>query len=857
MTDLTEPFSRRKTPAHSRTVRVDLARWCRLLPAILLFPIGLALPAGESGADSSNSQEELNRAARSLLSDRCFKCHGFDEKGRKARLRLDLAGEVVRPEGRDRVAIQPGDPGASEVIRRIESDDPDEVMPPPDSNLRLSDDEKALLRRWIASGARFEEHWSFTKIRRPPVPPVRLEGWARNAVDRFVLAGLEARGLEPSPEASRATLIRRVHLTLLGLPPSPRDVEQYLEDRDPGAYERMVDRVLADPAFGERLAWDWLEAARYADSNGYQGDRERTMWPWRDWVVRALNRNQPLDEFTVWQLAGDRLPGATHEQRLATGFARNHMINGEGGRIPEENRVEYVMDMAETVGTVWLGLTFNCCRCHDHKFDPLAQSEYFSLFAFFNQTPVTGAGGDPQTPPALEAPTLEQRRVEAGLITLVREREEKLTEAETAWRAGPGIPESLPEKVRQSLAKSPRERSTSDLGEQLQHLEKLDVPPVASLRSLLDSRKKLEAHRKGYPRVMVLEDRPERRKTHILTTGLYNKPTVEVSAGVPACLPPLETESEPDRLDLARWIVSRENPLASRVTVNRLWQRFFGRGLVKTVEDFGSQGERPSHPGLLDWLSSELLEEGWDLKNLCRTIVTSATFRQSSRWSSPRSAEDPENRWLSRGPRFRLSSWILRDQALASSGLLARELGGPPVQPYQPAGVWAEATFGNKKYRQDHGEALYRRSLYVFWRRIVGPTIFFDESPRQYCSVKMTRTNTPLHALTTLNSIAHVEAARALAFHALEEVGEGPAREVVRAQFRRVLVREPSPEELDHLETVWVTVKKRFEADPEQARLLLRVGERRLPERHPPVDLAAWTAVGNLILNLDETLNLE
>jgi hypothetical protein len=711
----------------------------------------------------------FSRDVLPILSDNCFQCHGPDAKARKAKLRLDTQDGALR---KDRPVIVAGKSADSELIHRVSSTDADEVMPPPKSNRKLTATQIETLKRWIDEGAKWGRHWAFDPPRRPTLPAVRDNRWPRNGIDRFILARLEAEGLTPSAEAPKETLLRRVTLDLTGLPPTPAEVDAFLADAAPGAYERVVDRLLASPHHGERMVWEWLDAARYADSNGYQGDGERTMWPWRDWAVDALNRNLPFDQFTVWQLAGDLLPGATPEQKLATAFCRNHPINGEGGRIAEENRVDYVMDMAETTGTVWLGLTFNCCRCHDHKFDTLTQRDYYGLFAFFNQTPVNGGGGDPRTPPVLDCKTK-------------------------------------------------------------------DVPPQVV-------------------KVMVMEDMPKPRDTFVLTRGSYEKPAEKVHAAVPAALSAGMNPAarQMNRLDLARWLVSAENPLTARVAVNRAWQLFFGVGLVKTSEDFGVQGEKPSHPELLDLLAVEFRESGWNVKALHRLIVTSATYRQSSKVTPALLERDPANRLLARGPRFRLPSWMIRDQALAASGLLSSRAGGPPVKPYQPAGVWEEATFGGKRYQQDHGEALYRRSLYTFWRRIVGPTAFFDTPARQTCVVKPTRTNSPLHALTTLNDVTYVEAARALAQRVMATGGTSPEERIASA-FCLVLARRPSAAEKQVLLAALIRVKRDFNADPGAARKLLSVGESKRDEKLDVIEHAAYTAVCTAILNLDEALTKE
>ncbi len=525
--------------------------------------------------------------------------------------------------------IVPGKSDDSELIARLESNDPDEVMPPPKSNHDVTQAQIATLRRWIDAGAAWGKHWAFTPPERPEVPHVRDPSWPRNPIDRFILSRLDTEGLTPAPEAEKTTVIRRLSLDLTGLPPSLSEIDAFLADQRPDAYERLVDRLLASPHYGERFAWDWLDAARYADSNGYQGDSDRTMWPWRDWVVSALNENLPFDEFTVRQLAGDFLPDPN--SKLATGFCRNHMINGEGGRISEENRVDYVMDMAETTGTVWLGLTFNCCRCHDHKFDPLTQRDYYGLFAFFNQTPVDGGGGNPQTPPVVEVANETQRAALERLRGQINEAARRLEKEESARFPRPlANLKDLPEEVRKALEAVPQSRSREQIATLEKQFAKGDSAYgllLKSLRERIDARNSLAS---SLPRVMVMEDRPQPRDTFILARGSYEKPTDKVGMNVPAALATLKNPPK-NRHDLARWLVSAENPLTARVTVNRLWQQIFGVGLVKTPEDFGVQGERPSHPDLLDWLAVEFRESGWNVKALQRLIVTSATYRQSSK----------------------------------------------------------------------------------------------------------------------------------------------------------------------------------------------------------------------------------
>ncbi len=876
----------------------------------------------------------FSREILPLLSDNCFACHGPDEQGRKAGLRLDTQAGAFGQGKSGATAIVPRDAARSEVIRRLLTADADDVMPPPKANRKLTSAQVELLRRWIDEGAAWGKHWAYEPPVRPGVPEIRgSESEIRNPLDAFVRARLAKEGLSPSPEAPPATLIRRVTLDLTGLPPTPEEVaaferecaeekhrsasgpegrqkvapgvspgpagenrvspgratessaapagaETNLNSSSPGsrpglssfappalsvgsAYDRLVDRLLASPRYGERMAWDWLEAARYADSNGYQGDGERTMWPWRDWVVDAFNRNLPFDRFTVWQLAGDRLPLATHEQRLATGFLRNHMINGEGGRIAEENRIDYLFDQTETVATVWLGATFNCTRCHDHKFDPYTQRDYFGLLAFFNRTAVDGGGGNPQSPPNLAVPSPEQTRRLANL-------EAKLASAIVATEAfeakafarEPGRPtdesaaaKDLPKDVLDALKVAPRDRDAGRLEKLAAHWKETDPAYVRALDEQRNARNARDAAARAIPRVMVMEDMAKPRATFILNRGNYQKPGTEVGMAVPASLASEGSPAPADRLSLARWLVAPENPLTARVTVNRFWQSFFGVGLVKTAEDFGVQGEKPANPELLDWLATEFVASGWDVKHLVRLMVTSATYRQSSRVTPEQFERDPENRLLARGPRFRMPSWMIRDAALAAAGLLTPDVGGAPVKPYQPAGVWEEATFGNKRYEQDHGAALYRRSLYVFWRRIIGPTMFFDVASRQTCTVKTPRTNVPLHALLTLNDTAYVEAARALA----ERVLHGAANDADRLAlaYQRVLGRAPKAGEVKIALRGLARHRRDYAADRDAANRLLAVGEGVRDANLDPVEHAAWTVVCSTLLNLDEALTKE
>jgi hypothetical protein len=851
-------------------------------PALAIFLSLAVVPCVASVGD----ELDFARDIRPILSDNCYHCHGPDEETREADLRLDTRDGLFRTMG-DVAVVSPSKPETSELIRRIFTDNPDEKMPPPDSQRSLTPEQAKLLRNWVESGATWEGHWSFQPIVVPPVPVLAVEEPSsykpRNEIDHFVLERLRRESLTPSPLATKERLIRRVTLDLTGLPPTLGEIDAFLADDSDDAYEKVIDRLLASRNYGERMAWDWLDAARYADTNGYQGDRERTMWPWRDWVVRAFNDNLPFDEFTVWQIAGDLLPDATFEQKLATGFCRNHMINGEGGRIAEENRIEYIFDQMETVGTVWMGLTLQCSRCHDHKFDPLTRREYYQLFAFFDQTPVNGGGGDPQTAPVLEAPSAEERARLAELAAVIGASATAIEATENSLfprPAGETVAASeqtsqLPEEVKKALHQKAASRTAEQLSAIEKHFETSTPEYAAQLKQLRESIEQRDRVNKSIARVMIMQDMEKPRQTFMLEKGLYNQTGDEVSANIPAIFGTLPADAPKNRLALARWLVDSSNPLAARVTVNRFWQMFFGMGLVKTAEDFGAQGERPTHPELLDWLAVDFIAGGWDVKRLNKLIVMSATYRQSAHVSAELLEFDPENRLLARGPRFRMPSWMIRDHSLAASGLLVNKSSGPSVNPYQPSGVWAEATFGNKKYDQGHGEDLYRRSLYTFWRRIVGPTVFFDAAKRQTCSVKEARTNTPLHALTTLNDITYVEAARAMAQRVLRDDGVGslfrpvdspmetPTSEKdsrpltarrIETAFRLATSRSPSPVELELLANRLSTFEQHYRQAPEDAAKLLSIGESPRDETLDVIEHAAYTGLCSLILNLDEAL---
>lgn len=750
---------------------------------------------------------QFNRDIRPILSEACCQCHGPDDASRQAELRLDDREDTLRERDGYRIVV-PGQPEESELYRRVTADDQFTQMPPADHPRQLSEQEIALLRQWIEEGAEFEQHWSFIPPTCPTPPAVSSnasgDAWTVNAIDHFVLTRLDKEGLSPSPQAEKRTLIRRVTLDLTGLPPTPEEVEAFLYDDSPDAYERVVDRLLSSPAYGERMASVWLDAARYADSGGYQGDIPRTMWPWRDWVVKAYNKNMPFDQFTIEQLAGDLLPNPTAEQLIATGFNRNHRINDEDGIILEEFRTEYVADRVDTTATTWLGLTIGCARCHDHKFDPITQKDYYRFFAYFNSVDEVGRGHGNAQPLYFFDPAIqpEIEKIDARLLEL----------------------------------KDPAQGEYNEVTELKEKRHQLLETSITS---------------------MIMRELPEPRKTHVLNRGTYSDQGEEVTPGTPSALPALE-DAPANRLGLARWIVDPKNPLTARVAVNRYWQMYFGRGLVATPEDFGTRSEAPSHPELLDWLASRFIQSGWDVKGMQRLIVTSATYRQSSVVDKPSFERDPENRLLARGPRFRLPAEMIRDQALAAAGLLETCVGGPPVKPYQPDGLWSELVSFFPEYEQSTGSDLYRRTLYKYLRRTVPPPSLatFDMPSREICSVQRSRTNTPLQALVVMNDPAFVEAARVLAERTLAEA-QGDVGAALDFAFGRVLARSPSEHERALLSDHFESTRARFETKSKDAEALLSVGESPRTLNAADSDIAAFTVVMSLLLNLDETLTKE
>ncbi len=1022
---------------------------------------------------------EFDRHIRPILSETCYQCHGPDVDNRQSNLRLDTPEWAFADLGGYR-AIVPGDPAASALYQRITAESQTDRMPPADSGRQLTPLQIETIRQWIEQGARWQEHWSFDPPRRPPLPAVSDPTWVRNAIDLFVLARLEREGLAPSPAADKVSLIRRVTLDLTGLPPAPLEVHEFLQDQSPGAYEKVVERLLASPRFGERMATPWLDAARYADTSGYQNDGPRYMWRWRDWVIGALNDNMPFDQFTIQQLAGDLLPHATLDQRIATGFNRNHRGNAEGGIIPEEYAVEYVVDRVTTTSTVWLGLTMECARCHDHKFDPISQKEFYQLFAYFNNVPEFGrAIKDGNSPPLIQAPTpqhqieldqlcrgvesaqAEHQALRPALASAEKDWEEsfqhvaepiqwapadgllvhyaldgsavdstgqaqgaeyeggqaayltgmlgqaadfdgqqclvagdvakfgyfdkfscaasvfprdhqggtilsRMTDAAQAdgyyiclvdghvevnlvkrwlddairvqtrhaialgqWhhvavtydgsRVAGGIkvfvngePQELEVKLdglNQSfvtaeplrigggggpegrfhgaidevriyhraltaeevavvatkdtvneIVSTPAEARTPFRRAKLRayFLDKLAPENIQSAhRQLLARQQQYAAFMETIPTVMVLEEMASPRQTHVLVRGQYDRLGEQVAPGVPASLPPLGADLASNRLGLARWLVDPAHPLTSRVAVNRCWHMLFGTGLVETLEDFGAQGDRPSHPELLDWLAIEFIRSGWDVKAILKTIVTSSTYRQSSGVTPEREQRDPDNRLLARGPRFRLSAEMVRDQALAASGLLVEKMGGASVKPYQPAGLWNEIAT-DTEYNQDEGGELYRRSLYTYWKRTVAPPAMMtlDAPSRETCVVRRPRTNTPLQALALMNDVTFVQCARALALRMMTDGGQTPAARIDHG-LRLVTGRRPTLLELEILLEGYHWHVAKYGKDIEAATHLVHSGDWVIDKRWDTSQLAAYTVVASLILNLDETITRE
>jgi hypothetical protein len=794
-----------------------MSRPCTSLVCVMAALACLVTATRSAAADPAPS---FTRDIKGILSNRCVRCHGPDAGSRHGGgddgLRLDtFAGAMADLGGH--AAIVPGKPDESEIIARITSDDPDLVMPPPDAGERLPAKQVELLKRWITAGAAYEPHWAYVAPKRPTVPAVKNAAWPKNDIDRFILSKLEAEGLAPQAEADRATLARRLSLDLTGLPLSLDEIDAFVADSAPDAVEKLVDRLLAHDGYGEHMARQWLDLARYADSAGYADDPPRTIWGWRDWVVRAFDSNMPFDQFTVRQIAGDLLPNATVDDRVATGFHRNTLTNSEGGTIDEEFRTVAIVDRVNTTMSTWMGTTIACCQCHDHKYDPLSQQEYFGLYAILNNT------------------ADEDRRDENPVVRIPWEpidARRAAVEQEIAE-----IERQIPPPAK-GVTEPPEFRPARDL--------------VKGLRKKLDDEKPAS--------VPVLEELvgEKRRITKLQHRGNWQDLGPVVAEAVPAVFPPPEVGEggRLDRMMLAKWLVDARNPLTARVVANRLWERLFGIGIVATSEEFGSQGELPSHPELLDWLACELVDRGWDTKAVMRLMVTSAAYRQTSRATPELIARDPENRLVACGPRVRLSAEVIRDQALAAAGLLSRKKGGPSVQPPQPNLGLSAAFGGGIDWKTSDGEDRYRRALYTTWRRSnpYPSMATFDAPSREVCTVRRPRTNTPLQALVTLNDPVYVEAAQALARRMVREGGSTSPERAARG-FRIVLARQPTAAEIDRLVRLHDDALAGFRNDPDDAKKMATDPLGPVPSDLAVAldDLASWTVVANVILNLDET----
>jgi hypothetical protein len=843
------------------------------LPICLILLSPLLLSA------ASPDKVGFNRDVRAILSENCYYCHGPDEKHREEDLRLDIRADAIKAG-----AIVPGKPEESELIARIFTDDEDEIMPPPKTHKILTTEQKELLKRWIAEGAEYEEHWAFTAPQTPAVPAVKSKAAAfGNGIDAFILQKLEQNNAQLSAPADPHTLIRRVTLDLTGLPPSPAEVEAFVKacrnadgkgyTISQQAYEALVDRLLASPAYGEKMASMWLDYARYADSHGFQSDSSRSMWPWRDWVIRAFNENKPFDQFTIEQLAGDLLPKPSNAQLVATGFHRNHRINGEGGLIPEEWRIENIIDRVDTTGSTWLGLTLGCARCHDHKYDPISQKEFYQMFAFFNNIAETGvivgpsnrAGGnmDPVvcvgTDAQLQQHAALQKQVDQA-SGLVKAAEKQTAAAQAAWEKSKLSHSQTPAAILQLISITPKKRNKQQVEQLAKYFrENVDHPAKKSATELAALQKKLLEMEKRLPATMIMRELPKPRPAYVLNRGQYTEIGEEVTANTPAVLPALPADAPRNRLTLAQWIVSPQNPLTARVWVNRQWERFFGNGIVKTSENFGMQSDPPSHPELLDWLATEFIRSGWDMKAMQKRMVMSATYRQSSNYksTSPELLEkDPYNRLLSRAPRLRLPAESIRDQALTISGLLDHSIGGPSVRPYMPAGVWDETSvYGDlRNYKHDTNNGLYRRTLYTIWKRTAAPPtmLLFDSPSREICTVKRSNTNTPLQALALLNEVTYVEAARVLAQRMIKDGGSTPEQRLAWA-FHQATLRQPTADELSILQNSFQKHLATYRAAPQEAAKLIDAGD--APDAAgDPIELAAYTVCANVILNLDEII---
>jgi ubiquinone/menaquinone biosynthesis C-methylase UbiE len=819
----------------------------------------------------SSPKLSYSRDIRPILAESCFACHGADAAQRKADLRLDVRAIAVKE------AIVPGKAAESPLWNRITSDDPDEQMPPPESRKpHLTPAAAAKLRRWIDEGAEYESHWAYTAPKRPTVPQMPehyTATWVRNPIDHFIAAGHAEHGLEPSVDADPRRLLRRMRFDLTGLPPTPEEAAAFTADSSPAAYERNVDRLLALPQFGERMAMYWLDVVRYADTGGYHSDNERDVWLYRDYVIQAFNDNKPFDQFTLEQLAGDLLPGADREQKIASGYNRLLQTTEEGGAQAKEYSAKYAADRVRNTAAAWLGSTMGCCQCHDHKYDPFTTKDFYSFGAFFadvreepikrqEQTPVP----TPEQEARLKTLKAELAAAEAELAALKPDLAASQETWEKSVKAAPPSPKNsspknketppLPKNVAAALKVDPAKRSKKQkqlVAEQYRSVLALHQPAAKKVEDLKRERARLQAE---IPTTLITQAVPP-RTMRILPRGNWQDDSAPiVTPAIPEFLGKIAVKDRrPTRLDLAQWMVSRDNPLVARVLVNRLWKLLFGQGLVRTCDDLGTQGTWPTHPELLDWLAVELIDSGWNVKHVMKLMVMSRTYQQSSNGSPERDSRDPANSWLARQGRFRLDAEMVRDNALAVSGLLSPRIGGPSVKPYQPAGYWDYLNFPQRQWQNDHGENQYRRGLYTFWQRtFLHPSLLaFDASTREECTVDRPRSNTPLQALALLNDPTYVEASKVFAARIVLEGGRTES-ERLRYAYRRALERDPTSEEAGLLLQLYRRHLAQYQADPAAAAMLLNVGDAKPPKEAQPAELAAWTSVARVVLNLHETV---
>jgi hypothetical protein len=759
-------------------------------------------------AHTAEAKLEFNRDIRPILSENCFQCHGFDKNTREAGLRLDVREAAMADNGGVR-AIVPNDPGKSELVHRLFTKVADDVMPPPDAAKHMSEKERNLLKQWIAEGAEYQQHWAYIPPQRPAAPPSSL---STNPIDAFVLARLKKEGLAPSPRADKITLTRRLSFDLTGLPPHPGLAQKFMSSDDPKLYEVLVDHFLKSPHYGERMAVYWLDLVRWADTMGFHSDDERFSTPYRDYVINAFNSNKSFDQFTREQIAGDLIEHHSEEQLIASGYNRMNQVTGEGGAQPKEYRAKYMADKTRNTSSVWLAATLGCAECHDHKFDPYTIKDFYTFAAFFAD---------------LEEPDLVSKGRGSGIFQ-------------------PAIYVSKNNEDAQKL--SAAETKLAEL-----KAAKADKNAIAAIDKTI---KEIKA-RGTY--TVISKTLPKPRMMRVLDRGNWMDTSGEVvEPAVPDFMNFAPTDTALNRLDLANWMVDRKNPLTARVFVNRLWYLFFGSGFSDVLDDLGNQGEWPSHPELLDWLAVEFMDSGWDVKHMVKLIVTSSTYQQQSQSSAELDLKDPKNRLLARQSRTRLPAEFVRDTALSVSGLLNTEIGGRSTKPYQPDGYWADSykSVGNPhKYTQDHGEKLYRRGLYTFWKRtFIHPSLMaFDAPTREECVAKRPSSNTPLQALVLLNDPTYVEAARVLAQRMMTEGGESADDKIIWAH-QQVLTRNPDATELKMIHTLRNQHLTTYSKDPEAAKALISNGEAAVPKDLDPIELAAWTSVTRTLLNLHEAI---